>query len=384
MDIKFDDEKMAESCSEWGKVQDDYLQNLVEKHGDNDWKKIAELMNEQFPIAKRTPKDCYNQWKFIATGGKESWDEQERYLLLIAHQKYKNRWAEIAHILHKQSRNFIKNRFYTLFRKIRNRIKNGDVYITSLLDLLEIYYIINLIEQYGLLPAGKFALEKNYAHKLVQRTDRSKVAEYKARIIELYKTKGTMEELFEKCASLYCPQGQFGLNSEQIQLNENEEETKKIKLPYPGTFLSSERITAEEKDLFWKSAFLNKEPRSAQIDLNSVASSYVSSAISQISSAGPMAMRDDEGYGFTQFINTVEPKPQGDPKLSNFMPGNYWKDGSSNNINNQPLPPPNFSRFGAENLQLPRLPLGSSIPPPTDNDFQWFSVNSINLDKSNL
>eukprot|EP01022_Parablepharisma_sp_SALTPOND_P012415 TRINITY_DN1593_c0_g1_i2.p1 TRINITY_DN1593_c0_g1~~TRINITY_DN1593_c0_g1_i2.p1 ORF type:complete len:549 (-),score=29.25 TRINITY_DN1593_c0_g1_i2:1193-2839(-) len=324
MDQKERGQEKAEAQPEWTKEKDNYLRSLIETYGDSDWHIVAECMSNKFKDFPITSKDCRNRFKIYldTSGGKQSWSDRERYLLLVAHQKYKNRWSDVARMLHKQSSNLIKNRFYTLFRKIRNRIKNNDLATTSPLDLLEIYYILSLVEQYHATlpekPSPEYT-DKNYAHKLVQQMDKAKVAEYKAKVLELHKGEGTMAELFENYASVYCVAPKVAkekpvivcesMECNKIDLNENEEEIKiKITLPCPNVFNNSEIMTDEEKDAFWRSAFLSKEPKSDRIPGMSAGSgmSVKSSIFSQAHSAGSMAMRDDEYSGFSQFARPFE------------------------------------------------------------------------------
>ncbi len=369
---------ITEKTSEWTKDHDVYLRSLVEMYGDSDWHIVAECMNNKFKECFRTGKDCRNHWKSYldTTGPKQSWNDRERYLLLVAHQKYKNRWSEVARMLRKQSSNLIKNRFYTLFRKIRNRIKNNDLITTSPLDLLEIYYVLTLIEQYHATLPEKTTVEyaeKNYAHKLVQQIDKDKVADYKAKVLELHKGEGTMAELFEKYATVYITKQPETVEENIITKsvpeckeidfadNENEEEVKiKITLPSPNTFSNSDVMTDEEKDAFWKSAFLSKEPKSDRVQVKSAAydnGSVASSVFSQTRSAGPMAMRDDEYFGFSQFATPFESEEARPavPKFPNhLLPPSAASFGGT--INTPVSPSPTYA------VQLPIPPVPPKLP----------------------
>jgi hypothetical protein len=294
----------------WTKDQDDYLACLIETYRNMDWNTIAESMSKKFKESKRTEKECRSRWRMIlgADGKKLLWSDRERYLLLTSHLRFKNRWSEIAQILHKANRNLIKNRFYTLFRKIRNRVKNNDVHINSPLDLLEIYYVLQLVEQYFNAPIRAITEEKNYAHKLVQRMDKKKVIDYKVRVTDLYSNKGTIDDLFKECGKLYGEEGSTAIHEDacnHIDLEDNEEKTK-ITLPCPKDFDKEKVMSIEEKADFWRCVF-NKQACSAQIPY-SARNSVSSSLFSQVQSAGSMAMRDDEAFGFSQFINPYEGK----------------------------------------------------------------------------
>ena len=327
----------AESKIEWTKEHDTYLKSLVGMYGVSDWHIVAECMNNKFNKAQRTGKQCKDRWRSYldSNSGRQSWSDRERYMLLVAHQKHKNRWSEVAMMLKKQSSNMIKNRFYTLFRKIKNKIKNDDLIISTSLDLLEIYYILSLIEEYqALVPDAKSGPEsqpdKNYAHKLVQQIEKTKVTAFKTKVIDTHKEHGGMPELFDKYAVI------FGFKSEKtnsednmgeerlpetiplqpaggkepicknIELPESGEEFKiKITLPEPNNFSKTAAMTDEEKSAFWKIAFLSKEPLTKH-ELPKSANSVYTSLVSPPYSADESAMRDDEYCGFSQFATAFE------------------------------------------------------------------------------
>lgn len=302
----------------WNRGQDDYLADLIKTYGDANWHIIADYMGKRYKYTEFSDKDCHDRWQLFLSRNekKQLWTNRERYLLLIAHKKHKNRWSEIARMLHKTSRNLIKNRFYTLFRKITNRVKNNDIYINSLLDLLEIYYVLQLVEQYFDIPRANITEEKNYAHKLVQRMDKQKVTDYISRVTALYSKKGTISDLFRECGQLYAENiavESGAMDCNEIAIDDNEEEGKII-LPFPKDFNKERMISNEEKNDFWICAFHNKETKSAQIPY-SADNSANSSFFSQVQSAGSVAMREDEGFGFSQFINPYEGYESGDKKF---------------------------------------------------------------------
>eukprot|EP00826_Nyctotherus_ovalis_P029908 TRINITY_DN2372_c0_g1_i3.p1 TRINITY_DN2372_c0_g1~~TRINITY_DN2372_c0_g1_i3.p1 ORF type:complete len:403 (+),score=109.36 TRINITY_DN2372_c0_g1_i3:214-1422(+) len=356
----------------WNKEHDDHLIYLVETYGDMDWQIIADCFNKKFKNCRKSDKDCRSRWRlFLGTSGRKPlWSDRERYLLLIAHQKYKNRWSEVARMLHKASRNLIKNRFYTLFRKIRNRVKNNDVYINSSLDLLEIYYVLSLVSQYFDEPAEKMSEEKNYAHKLVQRMDKKKVLDYQTRINELYHSKGTIENLFKECGKQYGSGEEAGeveiedeaMECRQIELEEEEVKIK-ITLPCPNDFGATRVMSDEEKSGFWRCAFHGKEARSAQVAYSpeySVGSSFVN----QVQSAGSMAMREDEGFGFSQFINPYE----NDQKPAKYPNQLLPPSNASSQLSHSPFQP----SLGVNGAQMQ----GSYV---AGNAFQGMQTNGGNV-----
>jgi len=369
-----------ETSLEWTKEHDIYLQSLVEMYGDGDWAIISECMNNKFKGISLSTKDCRTRWKTTldTSGGKQSWSDRERYLLMVAHRKYKNKWSDVARMLHKQSSNLIKNRFYTLFRKIKNRIKNNDLAISSPLDLLEIYFVIELIEEYHQLLPDKQAhgieySEKNYAYKLVQQIEKTKVAEFKAKIIESHSKEGNITELFNKYEKIYIPQpnlpnpginiiiepahNEEAMDCEEIQFAKEIEEEPKIKitLPRPNSFHNSEAMTDEEKVGFWKNAFAIKESLSAKAQINEVHSAFSASSAmhDNVYSAGAISSRQDEHFDFSQFATPFEAE---DKKMCAFAAP------SSNN----------FSQYGSQ-LEIPPIihPLTSGLSPKVNTVYPY-------------
>eukprot|EP00826_Nyctotherus_ovalis_P000886 TRINITY_DN10071_c0_g2_i1.p1 TRINITY_DN10071_c0_g2~~TRINITY_DN10071_c0_g2_i1.p1 ORF type:complete len:237 (+),score=40.53 TRINITY_DN10071_c0_g2_i1:27-737(+) len=202
-----------QSGSQWQKEHEDYLLRLAGGSEKKNWKAIAAEMNTRFTAVLLEPKDCYRQWK-VLVGERESWNDRDRYFLLVAHQKYKNRWAKIALMIHKQSRNLVKNKFYTLFRKVRNRIICSDIHMSSSLELLETICIILLIEEYCKVVTNKQMKEK---------TDKAKLARYKMMLEEEYKNRADMERLFKECEALYNPKPHKESACVRIELKEIEE-----------------------------------------------------------------------------------------------------------------------------------------------------------------
>ena len=133
-----------EQKEDWTKEQDALVRNLVSLYGTHDWTIIADNVNASFPYSHKSAKDCSRRWQdFLnGTGAKEPWTEQEELNMIIAHKRYKNRWSEMAEFLKGRSNNTIKNKFYSVFRKIKGKIQKNDYTYESKLELLEIYYIL--------------------------------------------------------------------------------------------------------------------------------------------------------------------------------------------------------------------------------------------------
>ncbi len=199
---------------EWTKDQDALLQNLVSLYGTHDWAIVAENINATFPLSHKTSKECSGRWQEFLSGNstKEPWSEQEELNMILAHKKYKNRWSDMSDSLKGRSNNTIKNKFYSVFRKIKGKIQKNDYSYDSKLELLEIHYIISLIEYYLAHPTQnpktKGKRGKDFIYSLIHNLTAKGVQEYKQKIQELTKNEGTMEDLMVELTARFKVPGQ--------------------------------------------------------------------------------------------------------------------------------------------------------------------------------
>lgn len=120
--------------------------------------------------------------------------------MFIAHQKYQNRWSDVAQALGGRSNNLIKNRFYSIFRKIKNKIKRGDFTYESKLELMEVFYMINLMEKYFARPqplkerGNKRG--KDFIYSLLNGLQLEEIINYKLELLKFNIKERTLEELW--------------------------------------------------------------------------------------------------------------------------------------------------------------------------------------------
>lgn len=272
-------EDIKDDTALWDKEDDKYLKTLVSIHGNHDWSTISTSMNFTFPSKHRTTQECKERWytQLDPAISKQPWTDQEELEMLIAHQKHQNKWSDVSQALHGRSNNTVKNRFYSVFRKVKNKIKRRELNYGSKLELLEIFYMISLMEFYFTHPQPateqKGKRGKDFIYSLLRTLRLEDVLKYKLDLQKQGSKETTLEELWLELASqdanakngVQDPKigevKSMGLFSYISEPPSNER--SHYVLPMPHVNPRPERLTPDEKDFIQSQVFRNSEPFSA-------------------------------------------------------------------------------------------------------------------------
>ncbi|KAF9598790.1 hypothetical protein IFM89_031458 [Coptis chinensis] len=109
---------------QWTEDEDRLLVKLVKENGMKKWAKIAHKM------IGRAGKQCRERWHNHLRPDikKDAWNEEEERLLIQAHQRFGNRWAEIAKHIPGRSENAIKNHWNATKRRQDSRKNNKKAF----------------------------------------------------------------------------------------------------------------------------------------------------------------------------------------------------------------------------------------------------------------
>lgn len=284
---------------------DQYLRTLISDCEDNDWVKIVKDMEIKFPCKRWSVEECKERWNDITDQyvSKHPWTEQEEIEMLIGYRKYRNKWSSISQALNKRDNNTIKNRFYSILRKIINKIKHRDLVCNSRLELLECLYMLSLIEQCyqnPLTPSeSRKKRGKNYLYSLLKFVKLEDINKYKEDLRKVEGQESSLEELWEELDKKSPSVKTKRTIPKEVPLLLSDlntcDKSKRI-LPLPNIQNHPTKLTNEEKTFVFIQVFQKTIPSSAKVSHSTI----FDLSLSCLRSAGRIAPRT-QYEGFSEF-----------------------------------------------------------------------------------
>eukprot|EP00826_Nyctotherus_ovalis_P053803 TRINITY_DN7020_c0_g1_i7.p1 TRINITY_DN7020_c0_g1~~TRINITY_DN7020_c0_g1_i7.p1 ORF type:complete len:351 (+),score=62.10 TRINITY_DN7020_c0_g1_i7:222-1274(+) len=279
-----------EDRAKWTLEQDARLTGLAVNYGAKNWNTIASCMNETFPLNQKTSKQCRERWHYCLDMkiNHKPWSKDEEAVLLIAHMDYGNKWCEIATRFNGRHNNMIKNRFYSVLRKVKNKIRNSDYSSQDQLELLEMHYMTDVMANYINHPAPaedyKRKRGRDFMYTLVSDITIATLEKYSQNLTIFAPVGGSLRSLLEKIVESSRDKGKARMSpvlmsscskiSADIQtISSNPQVTLKhilefcwgekgklFILPEPPSFTNKESFNLEERGSLSKELFPPKLP----------------------------------------------------------------------------------------------------------------------------
>lgn len=291
---------------EWTEEEDVFMKNVFTLGKLRDWSHIASIMSIQFPNKNWSRVECKKHWNNIMSkpDSKKFWSMRDELELLIVHKHCGNRWSAAAEMLKGRCNNSIKNRFYSIFRKVISKVKRMEVNVSCQIELLEVLYILSIMEVHAANPSSLIPSKKkrgtDFISTLMQSVSERDLSKYKTMITSTYGSQATLEAVWQIVAHP-LEQAQFFLSQsirkmiemyEAIRTAQRRKDSgvleRAVKLPEIDFGAARGELSREEKEFIVGQAFRrtapdNPEAAKAQV-LNILAKAEIETSASNHSS----------------------------------------------------------------------------------------------------
>jgi hypothetical protein len=111
--------KIIKTKIEWTEEEIKKLSILVQKYGNSNWTNCAKYLKG------KSPKSCKDKWQQISDENDGTWTNLDETYLLLSVNAYGTCWSKISKLFPTHLENSVKNKFYSILKKIANEKLNS-------------------------------------------------------------------------------------------------------------------------------------------------------------------------------------------------------------------------------------------------------------------
>ncbi len=190
--------------TQWDESSDAFLTSIITMTGIKDWTKVGKMLEAEFPGKLWPDLACKQRWYSVLEPRmlKKPWNEHEELEMVVAHKMCQNRWSNVSVLLGGRNGNTIKNRYYSIFRKVKNKVKRGETIYNSRIELLTILYMmeqmqVHLLQPFPPLPR-KGKRGKDFIYTLLQNLHVEEIEKFRQSLAVVTGRQETLQALWEE------------------------------------------------------------------------------------------------------------------------------------------------------------------------------------------